>query len=322
MIMTLFKKFPGRLLSLGLLTVLVSPSVALADPFVMQNDLQMWQIGSARFHISKRIWGYLDVQNNEVNLTSKANLSPNKTHYSQLVVRPAIGFQVNKYMTLWQGYGWTPSFQPKFRNENQIWEQISLERKFENLHNLTLSSRNRLEIRRIADAGGTSLRYRNQLRASLPLGHSRWSLVVYDEPFINLNTVGNGPRSGFNQNWLFVGLNRKITKSLSAEVGYLNNYVNNPRSSTDRMNHVIMISMSIVPGFSGIDLKRKRIDEPRPRLERLFRKQNTSQSEREGDQETRDLLTVEPEKQELFALDAPLVEKQPDLEVLPITREQ
>lgn len=267
---TILTKLSYRLFGLGLLAAFTANSVALAEPFVLQNDLQMWQIGSVRTHISKRLLGYTDVQNNEVNLTGKPGLSTPGTHYGQLLVRPALGFQVNKYLSVWQGYGWTPTFQPQFRNENQIWEQLILERKFEHLHNLTLISRSRLEIRRLAGASGTAIRFRNQFRAALPLGNTKWSLVMYDEPFINLNTVGNGPRSGFNQNWLFLGINRKITKSVSAEIGYLNNYVNQPLSGTDRMNHVVMVSMSIVPTFSGVDLRRKRIDEPNPTLDKLL----------------------------------------------------
>jgi hypothetical protein len=336
-----FTRFSRRVFGFGLLAALTTVPVAQADPFVMQNDLQMWQIGSIRTHITKRILGYMDVQNNEVNLTGTKGHSTPGTHYGQLLIRPAIGFQVNKYLSVWQGYGWTPSFQPQFRNENQIWEQFILERKFEHLHNLSLSSRNRLEIRRIAGAGGTALRYRNQLRAALPLGKTKWSLVMYDEPFINLNTVGNGPRSGFNQNWFFFGINRKISKSVSAEVGYLNNYVNNPLNSTDRMNHVIMISMNINPTFSGIDLRKKHnIDEPRPTLDQILQQTapgaappDTPKSDSQaaphltlnaddGTVHSADAEAVIAANEARASLDTPLSVNEPELEILPIANEK
>jgi hypothetical protein len=59
----------------------------------------------------------------------------------------------------------------------------------------------------------------------VPIGKTKWSVVACDEPFFNLNTVNNGPRGGFNQNWLFLGINRRFNNHLNAEVGYLNNYV-------------------------------------------------------------------------------------------------
>jgi hypothetical protein len=206
------------------------------------DDFQAWQIGTIRGSISKRILYYLDVQNNEVDLTSKQGQYNGKTHEGQLLVRPALGFRINKHISLWQGYGWTPSFQPQFRNENQIWEQVVLEKQFKHLQ---IANRTRLEIRRIADADGTALRLRNQLRLAIPLGRTQWSLVAYDEPFFNLNTVGNGPRSGFNQNWLFTGINRRINKHFNMELGYLNNYVRNFAPVPDRMNHVIMAGFNM-----------------------------------------------------------------------------
>lgn len=240
MLRTVSRKELSALLALLPLLSLSAPAV-FADSFVT-DDLQTWQIGVIRGHITNRLLGYLDAQNNVVDMTSKPTQFNGKTHEGQLLIRPALGFQVNKYLSVWQGYGWTPGFQPQFRNENQIWEQVLLERNFQHIR---LSSRTRLEIRRIQDADGTALRLRNQFRVMVPLGQTQWSLVAYDEPFFNLNTVGNGPRSGFNQNWLFAGINRRFGKNFNMEVGYLNNYVRNFNPVPDRMNHVIMIGLNM-----------------------------------------------------------------------------
>jgi hypothetical protein len=234
----------------GLLGLLLSLSFlgtsAWAEPVL--DDFQAWQIGVLRGHITDRVLWYLDTQNNEVNLPGQPGRSAHNpdnnhfTHEGQLLVRPALGYQLNKAVSVWQGYGWTPSYQPQFRNEHQIWEQVLLQKNFKHLN---LSNRTRLEIRRIQDAQGTALRLRDQLRAAIPLGKTPWSLVAYDEPFFNLNSVQAGPHSGFNQNWAFLGINRKITRNVNAEVGYLNNYVRNFRPVPDRINHVIMFSLNI-----------------------------------------------------------------------------
>ncbi len=208
----------------------------------IKDDFQAWQITAIRGKITNRLLYYLDVQNNEVDLTSKPGQYNGRYHEGQLLVRPALGYQVNKYMSVWQGYGWTPSFQPKFNNENQIWEQVSLQKQFEHFQ---VSSRTRLEIRKIAGANGTALRLRDQFRVAVPIGKSKWSVIAYDEPFINLNTVDAGPRSGFNQNWLFAGINRRFNNHFNMEVGYLNNYVRNFGATPDRMNHVIMAGFNM-----------------------------------------------------------------------------
>jgi len=49
------------------------------------------------------------VQNNEVDLTSKPGHYNGKSHQGQLLARPALGHQVNKYLSVWQACGWTPS---------------------------------------------------------------------------------------------------------------------------------------------------------------------------------------------------------------------
>ena len=255
--------FPSlRKASLGCLVLMMLfgniPLAAQADERPI-TDFQTWQIGTVRGHITKRIMGYLDTQNNEVNLTNKQGNSAPGTHYGQILVRPAIGYQLTKGWSIWQGYGWTPSFQPQFRNENQIWEQLLYEHRFKYV---TLSNRTRFEIRRIADAGGTSFRIRNQFRVAFPLGKTRWSLVAFDEPFYNLNTVTTGPRQGFNQNWAFIGIGRRITDHINLDVGYLNNYVRNFSPAPDRVNNVIFVSLGYnVPG-TGFDLRRPNASRP------------------------------------------------------------
>ena len=233
------------------------PSAQAEQPYT--QDFQTWQFGFVQGHITKRILGYFDTQVNTVNLTQNPNNSLSNKHAGQLLVRPAIGFQLTRGWSIWQGYGWTPNFQPEYRNENQLWEQLLYQHRFKYLN---FSNRTRLEIRRIYAAGGTALRLRNQLRLAVPLGKTRWSIVAFDEPFFNLNTVDNGPRSGFNQNWTFLGIGRRLTNNVNLDIGYLNNYVRNFAPVPDRMNHVIFAVLNInVPG-TGFDLRKPNAAKP------------------------------------------------------------
>lgn len=253
------------ILSLAMTSLMLTlPGQAFAQQRFLQDDLQTWQIFATRGHITKRLLYYFDSQNNVVNLTDKMGNSAKRTdnnkhtHEGQLLLRPALGFEVNKTLSIWQGFGWTPSFQPQFRNEFQLWEQAIVQHNFKYF---TISSRSRLEIRRIANAGSTAYRFRNQFRLQVPLDKKHnWAFTLFDEPFWNLNTVTRGPQQGFNQNWLFAGITRKIAPDLSLDVGYLNNYVKNQAPAKSRMNHVIMFSLNYTPKFPGYDLRNLRAD--------------------------------------------------------------
>jgi|GEM_PF-256269 len=227
------------------------PQPAHADPNT--TDFETWQIGTIQGHLTKRFLYYLDTQNNEINLTDKkGNSANNNTHEGQLLVRPALGFQVTKGWSVWQGYGWAPTFQPQYRNEQQIWEQALYQHRFKHF---AFSNRSRLELRWIQNTSGEmGVRFRNQLRVMVPFGKTRWGLVAFDEPFFNLNSVNNGPRAGFNQNWAFIGIERRLTNSMNLDVGYLNNYVRNFRPVPDRINNVIFVSLNVNMPGTGFDL--------------------------------------------------------------------
>jgi Protein of unknown function (DUF2490) len=67
-----------------------------------------------------------------------------------------------------------------------------------------LLSRSRLEERWIQNAIGTAVRARTMLRGVFPLpAYPGLALAVYDEIFVNLNTIRQGPEAGFDQNRFF-----------------------------------------------------------------------------------------------------------------------
>ncbi len=252
----------GALLGLLLFCGVLSLPALAETP--IQDEAQAWQIVILRGHLTRRFLGYLDAQNHVANLTDKPGRSVQHAYESQLMLRSALGVQLTDRLTYWQGFGWMPSFQPQFRNEYQAWEQLLYERRFKYF---SVTSRTRLESRYIENTGsGASHRVWSQLRVGVPLGrNSRWSLVVFDQPFYNLNSVPNGPRHGFNQNWAFVGVGRRLTKTLSLDAGYLNNYVRNYRPVPNRMNHVFFVSVVYNLGNAGVDLRKPKQPDHQPK---------------------------------------------------------
>lgn len=194
-------------------------------------------------HVTPKIRIYAEAQ---------PRIGDNMSHMNRLLLRSAIGYQVTPKVSLWQGYTWTPTYENlnvttgtftrKFNSEHRLYQQVLVE---DHWKKLAVTNRTRLEERFINNAGETAIRCRHMLRLGLPLTHDgKYTLVGYDEFFLNLNTTPAGPKSGFDQNRIFLGINRKITPHVSLELGYLNNRVNVPNHSVNRMNHILLTGLS------------------------------------------------------------------------------
>lgn len=208
------------------------------------DDLEQWSVVTLDTKLPKRFRLYAEAQ---------PRLGDNLSSMDRLLVRSALGYQVTKSMSVWQGYAWTPQLQrlnvqtgrffDATDDEQRIFQQLLFENQWKKLK---VVNRTRLEQRMIDNAGGTSVRGRHMLRLAYPLTKSKkWHGVAYNELFINLNDTKRGPQSGFDQNRLFVGVNRQLGKHVSLEVGYLNNPVNVFNQPTNRMNHIILAAINI-----------------------------------------------------------------------------
>jgi len=256
-----------------------SSADAASDP---DQQLQIWTpvIFNAKVH--KRGLLTFEVQPRTI-LAETGPRNPNNLNL--LIIRPLAGIQLTKNVSFWQGYGWTPAFNPEFRNEHRLFQQLLVENKFKVLDRpFTMSNRTRFEQRFIEDAGRTSLRARHRLLFSVPLasifkGDSskgadnddkefnktltapgpvaapqadnvtvddyKWFLLAHNELFVNLNNTPGGPQAGIDQNRAFIGLNRRVNPFFNIEAGYLHNYVNNLAPANDRINHAILVGINV-----------------------------------------------------------------------------
>lgn len=201
-----------------------------------ESDTQQWTVFTVEKDLSKRWRGYFEIQPRFGHDISKLD---------RLIVRPAIGYRVNSKLSLWQGYGWTPAFEPEFNDEHRLYQQVLYEDK---LGKTAFASRTRLEERFIEGAGSTAVRFRSMLRFMHPISaDGRWAAVAYDELFFNLTSASPGPVAGFDQNRLFLGVSRQLNKQLRVETGYLMNHVNVPRTSENRRNDVWLVWFAYRP---------------------------------------------------------------------------
>ncbi|MGC4097661.1 MAG: DUF2490 domain-containing protein [Nitrospira sp.] len=218
-------------------------------PSTFSQDFRLWTPTFLTVKLPSSFFASMEVNPRFADLDDSGKID-------QLLLRPALGYQLTENVSIWQGYAWVGNFnqrhtppQSPFFEENRIYQQINYTSKFESFKIL---SRFRLEERWIEHADGTALRFRLMLRGMYPLPSApEWALVTYDEIFVNLNTVGavqgKGPAAGFDQNRFFVGINRTFGKHFNMDAGYQNQLLNS-RSIPDlanQMNHTIVLNLYI-----------------------------------------------------------------------------
>jgi hypothetical protein len=209
-------------------------STVQADSTVNQ-DFRLWTPVYLTVPLSSSFIGYMEVN---------PRFGDDISELDQLLLRPAVGYKLTDHLSLWQGYAWVGNYQPSFREEHRVFQQLLYRRKFPFVKVL---SRSRLEERFIGNTDGAAVRARTILRGDFPLPNApEWAFVVYDEIFVNVNSVGNGPESGFDQNRFFLGMNREFTKYFNMDLGYQMQALNNSQPGhINQINHIILLQFFI-----------------------------------------------------------------------------
>lgn len=162
----------------------------------------------------------------------------------QLLLRGTVGWKISPAVTVHQGYAHvvTPTEGGRDVNEDRSFQQVNLA--LGKPWQGELSSRARLEQRWRNDGNDMGWRLRGMVRYEKPLkteGDSV-SALVSAEAFFALNDTDWGARSGFDQLRTFVGAELGLTGASTAEIGYLNQVIDQAGGRT-RMNHVASVSL-------------------------------------------------------------------------------
>ena len=195
------------------------------------RDFQLWIPVYLTVNFTDTIHGWYEVQPRFGDDVSQVN---------QLLLRTAFGYRFAEHWSIWQGYAWTPDIEPTFKTESRIYQQLLYVQQFPAIK---LMSRTRFEQRWIEDVSGTSLRFRTLLRGQVPLDRQKlWGVVVQDEVFFHVNSPTNGPDSGFDQNRVFIGINRVLNTHLNMDIGYQLQAINTDKSgSFNDKNHILLL---------------------------------------------------------------------------------
>ena len=216
-------------LLLLLITFLFSSNLV---AYSVENDLHNWNSLYITVPINEKF---------KINLEETTRIGEKFHHLNQNVLRPALGYQITKDFSVWQGYAWNPAFFPKYNNEQHIWQQLLWQHHFPKL---SITGRFRLQERLIEGVSGSSVRTRYFVRFMYPLDKKKlWALVAQTEPFVTLNSRPNGPLRGLDRINSFFGVNRKISENVNVDFGYQLQYVNLRSPAEDRLNHTILIAL-------------------------------------------------------------------------------
>lgn len=207
------------------------PTVAAAQ----NHDLQQWTLLSAQGSISDRIVLYAEVQ---------PRFTDDVSRLGQLLIRPAIGYQIDKDVTAFLGYAYvrTELLGQRPTDEHRIFQQLNFPI-YRGAGDFTVTARTRLEQRTVVNADGLGWRLRQQVRAEAPVrAGGTLRAIAWTEPFYNFNTTDWGQRRGFDQWRTFIGLGIPVFKGLVAEPGYMNQTVF--LRGEDRVNHIMSLTMT------------------------------------------------------------------------------
>lgn len=210
------------------LSLLLSANTALAA----EEDANIWIAQTATVDLGGDAVLWLEAQERFTNDASRLG---------QLLVRPAVGYKLDKSTTVFVGYAYvmTDPVGPAKTHEHRIFQQLSF-RLLGDGKGVTVTGRTRLEQRMLEGRDGTGWRLRQQLRLTAPLS-GKVRAVAWTEPFIGFNET-SFQRGGLGLWRNFAGVAIPAGKSFTIEPGYLNQYV--VRSGTDRIDHTASLTLS------------------------------------------------------------------------------
>lgn len=219
----------------------LSPRAARADDFV--EDTQLWAPTVLQVVVvPARVRAYFEVQ---------PRLFDDAGRLGLVLYRPALSFQVVEGLTLWGGYAYAERHFPRpYAGEHRGWTQVQL------VHGLgeggppvRLLHRLRLEQRVRRHESELAHRLRWMLRGQAPLAGAedgpRLLGIVWNELFMNLNTVDWGPLSGFDRNRSFFGVGVQAIPQVRVETGYVAEVVHARGPRDEQLHHVAFVGLFV-----------------------------------------------------------------------------
>lgn len=236
----MFAKFATpKLRPLFIAMMSVIASAAIADD--LTEDSGAWLQAVAEGSMA-----FIDpsLKNGRLWLEGQTRFDGDWSHWYQGMVRTAVGYSLSDRATIWAGYTWLPTqnIGKDYIAQQDIWPAFRyvLPTDIGTFTFRTLWETNFLRGDQLRE------RPRQMIRFMHPFEFEpRLSLITWDEVFYRVNTTDWGGKAGFDQNRAFAGLGWSFNKSVRAELGYLNQYVDNADHSAATMRHLGMASVFV-----------------------------------------------------------------------------
>jgi hypothetical protein len=212
-------------------------SAAISTPALAAHDSQLWTTQAVNVKLAKK-WRLQE------ELVER--FSDNRNGLYEIESNTLLGYKLSKAITLWAGYTHDPQYSAGHFTvmEHRAREQVT----FDNVTRLgpgRLSFRLRGEQRWRTNIDGTGWRFRPYVKYAIPLAKgSKTALVLSNETFLNLNTTAFQKQSGLDRMRNLIAINTPLSKSITAEVGYLNQH-GFVRGGPDTSDHVASVSLSL-----------------------------------------------------------------------------
>lgn len=209
-----------------------------ATPALAQttHDEGVWLNGTVMGSVKDRLIFFAEVQ---------PRVTEGASRVTQILLRPAIGWQVSSSLALYQGYARViDPLDGRDRAEDRLFQQATWN--VGSIGRLEVQSRTRLEQRWRSDGDGMSLRARQMLRVEYPLSRAdrRVAALGWSEAFVGLKSADWGGVTGFDQLRTFAGVEVPLPGKSTLEVGYLNQTRDAPGRAVN-MAHVASVTAFI-----------------------------------------------------------------------------
>lgn len=227
----------AHLLRRSALPALLLGATALPGAAHARTDSQVWTGASATVNLGGK-W--------RLSQELVDRFSDNQNGLYEIESNTLLGYKLTPNVTIAAGYTHDPQYAGGDFTvlERRAREQISVDN-FAEVGPGKLSGRMRFEQRWRKGIDGTGWRVRPYLKYAMPLV-GKTGLVLSNETFVNLNSNSFQAQRGFERMRNLAAINVPLSKSVNAEVGYLNQYFF-VRNGPDNMDHVasVMLNFSL-----------------------------------------------------------------------------
>ncbi len=190
------------------------------------SDAQVWSQILAVGPVSENWRAHLELQPRWFGDASELGL---------VIARAAVGRQVMPRASAWLGYASVArTLGVGTHHEQRLWQQLSLNPP---AGRWNVTGRIRFEQRWLNSWADESHRLRMMLRTQRPLGTSAWTLALYNETMVTLDTTTRGPQRGYDRNRAYGGVQRRLSPMFTSEFGYIweNSTITGPGQRNDHV---------------------------------------------------------------------------------------